>query len=116
MSEVIDLVPEEGVQNERTACMISAVNENHRRAARAEEKKRMAGQARIRELEAEAAARRERVWMLVHTVVGAAVILAGIYFLRGVGAVHGALAEVFALVTVFGAGRIIGQTAKEGSV
>lgn len=72
------------------------------------ERAHMAGQARIKEIEAEEDAKRECFWTLVHTVVGTVVILAGIYFLRGIGAMHDALAETFALITAFGAGKIIG--------
>ena len=109
MTETINYVREDQFQDERTAGMFQAVNDNHHRKARAEEQAHMAGQARIEEIEAEEAAKQARFWTLVHTAVGAVVILAALYFLKGIGAMHDALAQIFALVTAFGAGKIIGE-------
>lgn len=120
MSEVINYVREDQFQDERTAGMFQLVNDNHDRMSEAERQAFRKNQVRIQALELEARAeeqarqveeaiKRERFWTLVHTIVGTAVILAGIYFLKGIGAMHDALAEVFVLITAFGAGKIIGE-------
>lgn len=109
MAETINYVQEDIIEDERTAGMFGCVNANYQRAAEADLAEFRRRQTRIKEIEAEEDAKRKRFWTLVHTVVGAAVILAGVYFLNGIGAMHDALAEAFALITAFGAGKIIGE-------
>ena len=126
MTETINYVREDQFQDERTAGMIRAVNDNHNRMSEAERQAFRKNQARIQALELEARAEEQaqqaeeiakqaRFWTLVHTVVGAAAILAVIYYLREIGAMHDALAQSFALVTAFGAGKNIGEVMKEGT-
>ena len=120
MSEVINYVREDSIQDERTAGMFQAVNDNHHRMSEAERQAFRKNQARIQALELEARAEEQaqraeeiakqaRFWTLVHTAVGAVAILAVIYYLREIGAMHDALAQILALVTAFGAGKIIGE-------
>lgn len=109
MTETINYVREDIIEDERTAGMFGCVNANYQRAAEADSAEFRRRQARIEEIEAAEAAKRERFWTLVHTAVGAVVILAALYFLKGIGAMHDALAQIFALVTAFGAGKIIGE-------
>ena len=120
MTETINYGREDCIQDERTAGLFQAVNDNHNRMSEAERQAFRKNQARIQALELEARAEEQaqraeeiakqaRFWTLVHTAVGAVVILAALYFLTGIGAMHDALAQIFALVTAFGAGKIIGE-------
>lgn len=116
MSEVIDLIPEEGIQNERTACMISAVNENHRRAARAEAAAHMAGQARIRELELQEQRRMEQIKELAWVSFLWAAGCSALVILAHTGTIAGWVMQVGTTALSFALGLTVGQTAKEGSV
>ena len=99
-------VPTEELENWREAREQEMLNKCIRENRARQEQAHMAGQARIEEIEAEKAAKQARFWTLVHTVAGAAAILAVIYYLREIGAMHDALAQIFA---AFGAGKIIGE-------
>lgn len=110
MSEVIDLVPEEEIQNERTAGMFQMVNDNHDRKARAEELAHMAGRARIRELEAEKAARRDEIINLAKWAWAYVVAVATLIIMAHTGVIAGWVMHLFTVVFSVGIGKIAGES------
>ena len=114
MSEVIDLVREDDVQNERTAGMIRAVNDNHHRKARAEEQDRMAGRARIQELEAQRQARVRELQKLAWMAFGWAAGCTALVILAHTGAIAGWLMQAGTTALSFALGLVCGRLAKEG--
>ncbi len=118
MTETINYVREDSIQDERTAGMFQLVNENHDRMTEAERQAFRQHQARIRALEAEARAeehaRQQRIaeiqklaWMAFGWVAGCALLI----ILEEIGAIIGPVMQVgtTALSLAFGAtiGKIV---------
>lgn len=114
MSEVINYVREDRTQDERTAGMFQAVNDNHHRRARAEEQAHRAGQARILELERLEQQRiaeiRKLAWMSFVWVAGCTALV----ILAHVGAVAGWVMQAGTTALSFALGLVCGRMAKEG--
>ena len=119
MSEVIDLVREDDVQNERTAGMIRAVNENYRRMSEAERQAFRKNQNRIRALEEEARmeeqarqARMAELWRLFWASFAWAAGSTVLVILAHTAAIAGWVMQIGTTALSLVLGYVVGQTAK----
>lgn len=116
MSEVIDLVREDDVQNERTAGMIRAVNENYRRMSEAERQAFQKNQNRIRALEEEARmeeqARMAELWRLFWASFAWAAGSTVLVILAHTAAIAGWVMQIGTTALSLVLGYVVGQTAK----
>lgn len=111
MSEVIDLVPEDGIQAERTAGMFQMVNENHDRKAREDEQAHMAGQARFKELEMQEQRRMAEVQRMFWTAFCWAAGCSALVILAHTGAIAGWVMHIGTTVLSFLLGLVCGRMA-----
>ena len=111
MSEVIDLVPEDGIQAERTAGMFQMVNENHDRKAREDEQAHMAGKARIQELERQEQRRIAEIQKLGLMAFGWVAGCTVLVILAHTGAIAGWVMHIGTTVLSFLLGLVCGRMA-----
>lgn len=110
MTETINYVREDQIQDERTAGMIGCVNQNHRQKNMIEEIEIKRRRARIQEIEAEKAARRQKIINLACWVWAYVVAVVILILMAHTGVIAGWVMHLFTAVFSVGIGKIAGES------